>query len=239
MPQNENISAEWQRSLGAEWKQIHAKWLHTLGNLTLTGYNSSYSDHAFIYKRDMSHDPVKSLRNSPLRLNQGLGQLDTWNEQTIQARAQRLADIGLKVWFAPSISEQLILTYTKKRVRQEYTLEQYPSLMSNKLRPLYDEFRRAVLDLDSMMTEEFLKHYIAYKAETNVVDLIPLTKTIKVVLNIRFSEINDPHGKCRDISNIGSLGNGEVELIFDQIQDIPYIIGLVRQVVEHQLGAEE
>jgi hypothetical protein len=44
MPQNPNLSAKWQEDLGPDWKRIHASWLHTLGNLTLTGYNSEYSD---------------------------------------------------------------------------------------------------------------------------------------------------------------------------------------------------
>ena len=53
MPQNENLSAAWREALGPEWKQVHERWLHTLGNLTLTGYNSEYSDRPFCEKRDM------------------------------------------------------------------------------------------------------------------------------------------------------------------------------------------
>jgi uncharacterized protein with ParB-like and HNH nuclease domain len=45
MPQNENLSAEWQTALGENWHDIQLEYLHTLGNLTLTGYNSEYSDH--------------------------------------------------------------------------------------------------------------------------------------------------------------------------------------------------
>ncbi|MCZ5581046.1 HNH endonuclease family protein [Escherichia coli] len=54
---------------GPEWKRIHKKWLHTLGNLTLTGYNSSYSDRPFAKKRDIKG----GFKESPLRLNTGLG----------------------------------------------------------------------------------------------------------------------------------------------------------------------
>jgi uncharacterized protein with ParB-like and HNH nuclease domain len=53
MPQNENLSAEWQSDLGENWAVVQERWLHTLGNLTLTGYNSKYSDKAFSEKRDM------------------------------------------------------------------------------------------------------------------------------------------------------------------------------------------
>ena len=92
MPQNENLSAEWRAVLGSEWQQVQARWLHTLGNLTLTGYNAEYSDHPFAKKRDMTG----GLRESPLRLNEGLGALDVWNEDTIQERAGRLATKAAK-----------------------------------------------------------------------------------------------------------------------------------------------
>ena len=44
MPQNEELSSSWRTALGPEWKRVHEEWLHTLGNLTLTGYNSEYGD---------------------------------------------------------------------------------------------------------------------------------------------------------------------------------------------------
>ena len=52
--------AAWQEALGTEWQRIQQTWLHTLGNLTLTGYNSEYSDRPFIEKRDMPKEKVLS-----------------------------------------------------------------------------------------------------------------------------------------------------------------------------------
>ena len=66
------LSQEWKTVLGENWEDIHEQWLHTLGNLTLTGYNSEYSNHSFTQKRDMEG----GFKDSPLRLNQGLGQLE-------------------------------------------------------------------------------------------------------------------------------------------------------------------
>ena len=53
LPQNENLSPKWREALGPEWQRIQQTWLHTLGNLTLTGYNSEYSDHPF--QREARH----------------------------------------------------------------------------------------------------------------------------------------------------------------------------------------
>jgi len=68
MPQNENLSQPWREALGAEWERVHETWLHTLGNLTLTGYNSEYSDRPFHEKRDMEG----GFKQSPLKVNEGL-----------------------------------------------------------------------------------------------------------------------------------------------------------------------
>ncbi len=72
LPQNEDLSAAWKQALGPGMGAHPAKWLHTLGNLTLTGYNAEYSDRAFTEKRDMTG----GFKQSPLKLNPGLGELD-------------------------------------------------------------------------------------------------------------------------------------------------------------------
>ena len=72
LPQNENLSPKWREALGTDWQRIQQTWLHTLGNLTLTAYNSDYSDRTFVEKRDMPDAPEKGLKQSPLKLNQGL-----------------------------------------------------------------------------------------------------------------------------------------------------------------------
>ena len=104
MPQNPRLSDEWKEALGPEWKRIQETWLHTLGNLTLTGYNSEYSDRPFPKKRDMDG----GFNESPLKLNKGLGQLDNWNEDTIKDRAERLSKIALKVWELPQLSDGVL-----------------------------------------------------------------------------------------------------------------------------------
>ena len=53
MPQNSNMSAEWRHMLGSGWREIQKTYLHTIGNLTLTAYNSEMSDHPFMIKMDM------------------------------------------------------------------------------------------------------------------------------------------------------------------------------------------
>ena len=168
LPQNENLSHQWREALGPDWQRVQQTWLHTLGNLTLTGYNSEYSDRPFAEKRDMPDAPEKGLKQSPLKLNQGLGVLDTWDEAAIQARAGKLADLAVRVWSAPVLSRDILDAYRPKAdAVAEYTIDDHPYLLAPSMRQVFEAFRKAVLALDPCVSEEFLKLYVAYKAETN------------------------------------------------------------------------
>ena len=67
-------------------------------------------------------------------------------------------------------------------------------------------------------------------------DVIPREKYLTLTLNMLFSEIDDPKGICRDVSNVGRWGNGDVEVKLSAFEELPYVIGLVRQALEKQLG---
>ena len=232
MPQNPKLLTEWQAELGPEWERIQQTWLHTLGNLTLTGYNSEYSDRPFAEKREMQG----GFRESPLRVNEGLGALGSWNENSIRARAQKLAQLAVEVWPRPLLDAAVLDAYRSQRTATAYTLADHPHIAAGPMREVFDEFRSQVLALDPCVTEEFLKLYVAYKAETNFVDVIPQAKRLLLSLNLPYPEIEDPKGVCRDVSQMGRWGNGDVEVGFASRGEIPYVIGLVRQALERQLG---
>ncbi|MBF0244072.1 MAG: DUF262 domain-containing protein [Planctomycetes bacterium] len=237
LPQNENLSTKWREALGEEWQRIQQTWLHTLGNLTLTAYNSDFSDRAFTDKRDMPDAPEKGLKQSPLKLNQGLGILETWNENTIKDRAAKLTEIGVCTWSAPKLPQDILNAYrSKPETGTAYTIENHPYLLTVNMRPLFEAFRKAVLALDPCVSEEFLKLYVAYKAETNFVDVVPQAKRLRLSLNMRFAEVNDPKGLCKDVTDMGRWGNGDVEVSLSSIDELPYVLGLVRQSLELQLG---
>jgi len=233
LPQNENLSKEWKEALGDEWERIRETWLHTLGNLTLTGYNSEYSDRAFVEKRDMPG----GFKESPLRLNQGLGHLEQWNEETIKARAQRFSEAAATVWCAPQLPPDVLSAYQpREESTTGYSIEDHPHLLSGVGRELFEAFRKEVLALDPVVSEEFLKLYVAYKAETNFVDVVPQAKRLRLSLNMPFADITDPRSMCKDVTGIGRWGNGDVEVGFAALEELPYIMGLVRQSFERQMG---
>lgn len=244
LPQNEALSKEWQAELGPDWQRIQQEWLHTLGNLTLTGYNSEYSDHPFAYKRDQVSDkdgnPV-GFAHSPLKLNLGLGKVAVWDEAAINTRADRLALDVARVWSAPQLATDVLDAYRPAAAKpgQQYRIADHAHLATGPIRALFEALRKAVLALDPCVSEDFLKLYVAYKAETNFVDVVPQAKRLLLVLNLGIEDIEDPKGLCRDISNIGRWGNGDVEVGLSSIEELPYVMGLVRQSFDQQMGGPQ
>jgi predicted transport protein len=244
LPQNEDLSPEWQQELGPDWQRIQEEWLHTLGNLTLTGYNSEYSDRPFAYKRDRVTDkdgnPI-GFASSPLKLNLGLGAVAQWDEAAIKARAERLATDAAKVWKVPALDNSVLDAYraTPAQTGQTYSMADHPHLETGAMKPVFEALRKAVQALNPNVTEEFLKLYVAYKAETNFVDVVPQAKRLLLVLNIGIAELDDPRGLCRDISNIGRWGNGDVEVGLSSLDELPYVMGLIRQALDRQMGGPQ
>ena len=234
LPQNENLSKEWQTALGQDWQRVQQRWVHTLGNLTLTGYNSEYSDRSFAEKRDMHG----GFKDSPLRLNKWLKEQDMWNAVAIQSRAHQLAGMAVRVWVVPVVDNDLLeMIHSKVETKTNYNLQDHSYLYpESPIRPLFDEFRKEVLSLDPCISEEVLKLYIAYKAETNFVDVIPQKNRLRLTLNMRFHELHDPKQIGKDITNLGRWGNGDVEVDFNDSELMSYVMGLVRQSFEKQMN---
>jgi uncharacterized protein with ParB-like and HNH nuclease domain/predicted transport protein len=233
LPQNPDLAVEWRTALGPDWQNVQEMWLHTLGNLTLTGYNSEYSDRPFVDKRDM----FGGFRDSPLRLNAGLGKLTHWNQETIEKRAERLAGLAVEVWASPDLTADKLEAYAPDaRSKETYIVADHHHLDTQRSRELYEALRAEVLALDPCVTEEVLKLYIAFKAETNFVDVIPQARRLVLSLKIASIELDDPRNLCRDVSELGHWGNGDVEADLTSLSELPYIMGLVRQSLELQLG---
>ena len=236
MPQNEDLNTQWRADLGEDWERMQEQYLHTLGNLTLTGYNSEYSDKAFGDKRDMKG----GFKESPLKLNQGLGVCDTWNEESIKQRASDLAKLAAEIWDAPNLTEDILQTYEPTSQKgSKYAIDDHPHLNSGLTRDLFDKFRVEVINLDQCVAEEFLKLYVAYKAETNFVDVVPQAGGLRLSLSLNFPEVDDPRGMCKDVTNLGRWGNGNVEVHLDHEENLNYVVGLVSQALEKQLGGDD
>lgn len=99
LPQGEDLHPQWRAMLGPNWQTVQASHVHTLGNLTLTGYNSSYSARPFLEKRDLVAGGTDiGFKASPYRLNENVRDRDTWDAQAIEERGHALSQRALKIW---------------------------------------------------------------------------------------------------------------------------------------------
>lgn len=393
MPQK--LSDDWKAMLGDQWSSTYDTRLHTLGNLTLTGYNSSYSNASFIQKRDMVDPATGNLigfRGSPVTLNQDLAQLDHWDEATILARTERLARLACAVWPAPQvefltseangkagakldavianvfpaegqlayaraltsqllahldanttarllavtctedgislevgnwlmlrferqksgkqlitlvvdqqllspadwiglerfgeysstifavagatfephhfrlvgkewtgrepISERLLGAWTSAideanvlfrqwktgaftRLHRDDLLKKlapslapdhvYEHFLQGDVGQLYEDLNRRLMDLDPEFDVERLAVYIAYKLDTNILDVVPKTDRLTIYLNMPFEEVVDHDDMVRDVSQVGHAGNGEVMVDLLSTDQLKAVLDLAGQ----------
>jgi uncharacterized protein with ParB-like and HNH nuclease domain/predicted transport protein len=236
LPQNPNLGIEWQKELGEDWKAIQERYLHTIGNLTLTGYNSEYSDRPFSEKKTMKG----GFLESPLKLNKIIAAQDKWNESAILDRANQISGEILEIWPSPVLSQDEIAKWSKtpesEKQQTTYSIEDHEYLTRPNVRILFDALRAEVMKMDPEVSETFLKYWIAYKVNTNFVDVVPKAKGLRLSINMKYPEISDPAGMTEDISEKGRWGNGDVSVHFRKLEDLPYIIGLIRQSYEKQLA---
>lgn len=378
LPQNPRLSEAWQAALGEHWKEVQAKYLHTIGNLTLTGYNPEYSDRPFLEKRDMAG----GFKVSPLFLNQGLGQLMQWGEAEMQMRAEQLVNWAQQLWTYPDVAvvtqgidvdqvlAQVFVTEADLQAAKQYIQEVVDQIGYDKVEhilaitsrsnkaaisinlgqwvvlhfrrqgsclealfavdctetevfegvsitqretfsarwsgektiqlvavpwssetplpevflvawrsairhayqvfkgwnsssymnyhqpdlaqalvaetdrsrhaeylqgergELFEALRKRILNLDPSVREEFKKRYIAYKTSTNFVDIVPQRSKLRLSLNMKFDEIHDPQDLCRDVTDVGRWGNGDVEVGLSSVAQLDDVMALIQQAFQ-------
>lgn len=230
MPQK--LTEEWERDLGENFQAIHDKYLHTIGNLTLTGYNQEYSNKSFQEKRGME----KGFKQSPLRLNQGLRGLESFGEEEIKKRANDLADWALKIWTYPKLDAETLEKYKPKKPKKEkkvYDLSFYK--FGSHSRELFDILSKGIKALDEKILEKFNKMCISYKFDTNFVSIVPLKNGgLNLYLNMPFYELQDEKNLAKKAK--GNYGNGDIEVKLETKENIPYCLGLIKQALEKQMG---
>lgn len=180
MPQN--LTPNWIEMLGDNYKEIHEKYLHTIGNLTLTGYNSQMSNRPFQDKKNIEN----GFNNSRLKLNKYIASVEKWDEEEINKRTERLFDIAKEIWKYPNtkykiekskenlfyISEEEDLTNTKVKSFSFMGIEQQCKTWTE----LFEEVCKMLYDLDPIIFRKITKkdfgdEYLNKRFTSNNVDL--------------------------------------------------------------------
>ena len=233
MPQNHNLSPEWQEMLGDNWKEVQKTYLHTIGNLTLTAYNSEMSDHSFLTKIDMEG----GFKESALRLNSFVVKQSKWTEETIKERACILAEKAKQIWPFPVITDAELAPYRiEKKPAERYSLATYDTNAFTRM--LFEILDRRIQNLSPNVKREFKKLYVAYKLDTNFADIVFQKQRLRISVNMKFSEVIDSKGICRDITGLGRWGNGDVELFMEHTSDVDQVMEIIEQSFRLQADGE-
>lgn len=112
MPQH--LTPVWQKELGEDYEQIHDQWLHRIANLTLTAYNSRYSNSSFTEKKTMQN----GFDDSGIRMNTWIAKKDKWTLEELEERSESLRNRALTIWAFPVTKFQ-----PEQKQMDSYTLD--------------------------------------------------------------------------------------------------------------------
>lgn len=230
MPQNEDLRPEWRTMLGTAWQSVQETWLHRLGNLTLTGYNSTYSDRPFVEKKTI----VGGFNDSPLRLNKFIREQSTWDATTIEQRGNLLAEKAISVW-RPLVVDPLAV--------KQRELEEHKALAANckienielddVAKNLLETLRPQIQALGADVVELPNDRSVIYRVFDFFVEIIPRKQRLGLLLNIDFADCEDPSENVRDATEYafitGAMETGGVIFNLESENDMPQAIGLIRQ----------
>lgn len=113
-----------------------------------------------------------------------------------------------------------------------YTEEEHLDGKNDTVKELYEAYKMALLQLIPDVEVEAKKLYVAFKKGKNIADVVILKNSIKIFVNIKSGELDDPKGLMRDVSGIGHWGNGDYEVIVDDTQNLEYLMSLIKQVLD-------
>jgi len=163
------ITAAWKRDLGPEHKRIYDEWLHTIGNLTLTGSNPELSNHTFDKKKDTYADSKFELTRDAVRY------VRQWDEKAIKKRAERMADWALDIWQLPKkynyplISNEIDYSYEHNIMDDVDVANERPDsyFFKNEEKPvkswreMFVSLLGDLYDHDHTMYKDFIRHEVA------------------------------------------------------------------------------
>lgn len=233
MPQNPALRPEWKAMLGDRWKDIQNEWIHRLGNLTLTGYNSTYSDKPFEVKKTCEG----GFNVSPLRLNQTIRSQVQWTDSEMEERGKLLAAQALNEWPALEVDAQDVKRIELEELQQRTARYDRSTLdMGAETEELFDALRQAVRGLGDDVREVYHRRSVTFHVLGAFLEVIPRSRRLTVLFDLDPENLVDPSGKAQRTSDWSFITNaqtsGEVLLSIGSREDVSYAAELAKQAYD-------
>ena len=199
MPQNIDNVPEWKRMLAPNWEEVHNAWLHRLGNLTLTAYNSTYSNRSFEEKKTIKG----GFDQTAVRLNQYVRTQAKWTAAEMEERGRLLARRALDTWPHHDADETLVLADEIRDLRK-LSAHRGPEVLSMDaaVATILFQLRDAVRELGESIEIVERKSLCFYNARSAAffAESLPMASYVRILLPIDFEEIDDPDGVAKDVT---------------------------------------
>lgn len=177
MPQH--LTPIWVKELGDDNKLIHETWLHRIANLTLTAYNSQYSNSTFEEKKTMKN----GFADSGIRMNTYIAQKQKWTLRELEERNQFLVSRALEIWSLPitdfkpvekqldyctledeyNVNKRLLASFTFKEIN--YPVKTWTEMFVSILKMLYQEDKEILLKLATSNEDKIIGSYFSFKSD--------------------------------------------------------------------------
>ncbi len=239
MPQWIDGVPDWQQMLGAEWEDVHRTWVNRLGNLTLTAYNSTYSNRPFHKKKGVKG----GFAQSAVRLNEYVREQTQWTRTEMRERGRLLAKRGLEIWPDHGADEELVAADKLRELRAQSAERNADSLtMRHSVRSLLHKIRDSVRDLGESVEVVQRKSVCYYDGSANFfAETLPMSWSVRVLIPVDFDEVYDPEGIASDVTMWKFLPNvvhRDCGVFIDVwgIKQIPLAVAMIRQA--RQMASE-
>jgi len=237
MPQEIAEIPGWQKMLGVDWQKLHDTWVHRLGNLTLTAYNSRYSNRLFEDKKTMEGGFLESA----VRLNRYVQNQGEWAAAQMLERGKRLADRALQIWPYHEADRAAIQRAHIRDLRTLAAQKNSDDLdMEDDVRRLLSVVQKAIGELNDDVIEIVEHRSICCYGPGFFAELLPMKYCVRVILPLGFDEVDIPNGlDVRDASHWRYARNRvhtDCDLLVDikQEDDVSKLIPMIRQAFDQQ-----
>ena len=227
MPQK--LDDIWRAYLGERHTEIHEKYLHTVGNLTLTAYNSELGNMPFQEKR-------KRYGNSMVPMTRALKGYEGWGEKEIQERAKCLAKRAVQIWQYPTGYEEPSDGVNEEQIHDLMLEENYLDGRDTIVlwKTLKDEIQTSCPGVIFRMK----KHYATFRlpdyrdsAGSPVCSMQSLRSSIHVIYNTKIGDgIVAPSDFVRDVSKVGHYAPGDLQTTIASMDDVRRAVVLVKAI---------
>ncbi|MCY4449822.1 MAG: DUF262 domain-containing protein [Chloroflexi bacterium] len=205
LPQQIQDVPEWQEMLGADWEEVHETWLHRLGNLTLTAYNSTYSNRPFLQKKTIQG----GFNQSAVRLNQYVREQEQWTAAEMEERGRLLANRAIAIWPNHQADEGLILDEEIRELRGRAAQKDSGSIaMTPQVRNLLTSLQGFVHELGDVIEVIEYRSVCFYDSFADFfVEMLPMAYQVRILVPLDFDEVDDPEEIAMDVTDYKFLPN--------------------------------